>query len=238
MSMGREPDPPRTVPEWLVTFSDVMSLLLTFFVMMLTFSSKDKEKFDKASGSLRGAMGVMVPNIARLPQAGMIESRLFLQGRTSSAGMDFPPEFEPLAYEVSEINMRLKNEKSGLSVQVIALSRGVLIRTPASLLFLSHTAQFAPGAEEHLARIATTLSGLRHEIEIMAHVGTDSPGGQNAAWARTNERAARVAEFFVKAGSIDPARLSTGGKGNTHTIGRQPSALDDRVDITLLKAAK
>ena len=44
---------------WIVTFSDLMSLLLTFFVLLLSFSTISEEKFDQAMMSLQGALGVL-----------------------------------------------------------------------------------------------------------------------------------------------------------------------------------
>ena len=44
---------------WMVTFSDMVTLLLTFFVLMLSMANMDKVKFQQASDSLAGAFGVM-----------------------------------------------------------------------------------------------------------------------------------------------------------------------------------
>ena len=40
-------------PEWIVTFADMMSLLLTFFILLLSFASMDAEKFKAVAESLR-----------------------------------------------------------------------------------------------------------------------------------------------------------------------------------------
>src|SRR6476661_10224238 len=43
---------------WFVTFADLMGLLLSFFVMLVAFSSQDKQKLQIVAGSLRDAFGV------------------------------------------------------------------------------------------------------------------------------------------------------------------------------------
>ena len=53
------PDCPAGLPAWLATFGDLMSLLLTFFVLLLSFSTTSKADFEKAMGSLHGALGVL-----------------------------------------------------------------------------------------------------------------------------------------------------------------------------------
>ena len=57
------------VPEWLVTFADLMSLLVCFFVLIISFSIQDKEKMQVVAGSMREAFGVQELN----KKAGLIE---------------------------------------------------------------------------------------------------------------------------------------------------------------------
>jgi len=238
MSLGKQPDPPRGVPNWLVTFSDVMSLLLTFFVMLLTFSTQDREQFDKASGSLRGAMGVVMPDIGRLPRTGMLKDRHFTVGRHTPAGMDFPPEFEPLAYEVSGLNVRLRNQKIGATIHMLALSRGVLVRIPSGLVFEKDSSRLAPNGQRLLDTVAEVVRELPNEIEIAAHLRTDFPQPGDVAWEITHQRAGRIAEILAARKGLSPARLCVSGKGSDHPISRVPSTLDDRIDITLLTPEK
>ncbi|MCB0337478.1 MAG: hypothetical protein KDD62_14275, partial [Bdellovibrionales bacterium] len=47
-----------SIPKWVVTFSDLMSLLLAFFVLLFAFSSQDDKKFKQMGGSLQEAFGV------------------------------------------------------------------------------------------------------------------------------------------------------------------------------------
>jgi chemotaxis protein MotB len=56
-------------PEWIVTFADLMSLLVCFFVLIISFSIQDKEKMQIVAGSMRDAFGVRQEMI----KAGMIE---------------------------------------------------------------------------------------------------------------------------------------------------------------------
>ena len=45
-------------PAWMVTFGDLMSLLLCFFILMLSFSEMDRNKYRVVSGSLKNAFGM------------------------------------------------------------------------------------------------------------------------------------------------------------------------------------
>ena len=57
------------VPEWIVTFADMVSLLMAFFVMLVAFSVQDAEKVQQVAGSVRDAFGIQ-PTMRR---SGVIE---------------------------------------------------------------------------------------------------------------------------------------------------------------------
>ena len=65
----RRSDDDKNVPEWLVTFADLMSILVCFFVLIISFSIQDQEKLQVVAGSLREAFGVRVD----ISKAGVIE---------------------------------------------------------------------------------------------------------------------------------------------------------------------
>ena len=60
---------PQGAPDWIVTFADLMSLLVCFFVLIISFSIQDKEKLQVVAGSMRDAFGVKTT----VNKAGMIE---------------------------------------------------------------------------------------------------------------------------------------------------------------------
>ena len=56
--MPREPEcPPPGLPMWMATYSDLVTLLLTFFVLLLTMASMDPTKFVQAKTSIESAFG-------------------------------------------------------------------------------------------------------------------------------------------------------------------------------------
>ena len=67
--MARKQQQSSGPPEWLVTFADLMSILVCFFVLLISFSIQDKQKLQVVAGSMREAFGIKY--VAR--KAGMIE---------------------------------------------------------------------------------------------------------------------------------------------------------------------
>lgn len=64
------PECPPPAPAWLATFADLMSLLMCFFVLLLTFSEMDAMKFKRLAGSMREAYGVQREVFATDPPKG------------------------------------------------------------------------------------------------------------------------------------------------------------------------
>ena len=76
-------------PDWLVTFADLMSILVCFFVLIISFSIQDKEKLQVVAGSMREAFGIRY--VER--KAGMIE-------REGSPVRDFVRRVSPIPREL------------------------------------------------------------------------------------------------------------------------------------------
>lgn len=57
--MARKKPEPTLIPEWLVTFADLMSILVAFFVLLISFSIQDQEKLQVVAGSMKDAFGIL-----------------------------------------------------------------------------------------------------------------------------------------------------------------------------------
>jgi chemotaxis protein MotB len=82
----REPEPEPGLPAWLVTFADLMSILVCFFVLLISFSIQDKEKLQVVAGSMREAFGIKY--VER--KAGMVE-------KEGSPVRDFVKDVSPVS---------------------------------------------------------------------------------------------------------------------------------------------
>lgn len=73
---------PPTMPAWLATFADLMSLLMCFFVLLLSFSEMDAMKFRRLAGSMAQAFGVQAElNVVEVPKGVSIIAQEFSPGR-------------------------------------------------------------------------------------------------------------------------------------------------------------
>jgi len=205
--------------------------------MLLTFSTSDEEQFDKAAGALRGALGVTMEDVSRMPQSGMLDERYLVSGRSTPIGMDLPAEFGQLETELTKINQRLKNDRRGVRVTLKMLRRGIMIRMDSSLIFVWGTARFAPGAQDTLVSIARTAAPMKNPVEIVVHAGPDIHDlpGAVCPWELTQQQAAAIADFMQRQAGIEPARLAAGGMGTSTPLTGKPSHRDSRIEILLIK---
>lgn len=73
---------PPAIPPWMATFADLMSLLMCFFVLLLSFSEMDAMKFKRLAGSMAQAFGVQSQlNVVEVPKGTSIIAQEFSPGR-------------------------------------------------------------------------------------------------------------------------------------------------------------
>ena len=95
--MAREkapPPPPDDVPLWFMTYSDVITLMMTFFILLLTFATNEPERFEQMKVAVFGASGA--PGLAGDPSEGVENDSWVMRTRSRSSrltnrGSEMPP---------------------------------------------------------------------------------------------------------------------------------------------------
>jgi len=196
-------------PAWVVTFGDLMSLLLCFFVLMLSFSEMDRKKYKIISGSLANAFGIQRKTpVFESPKGQKIIAKDFDQAIIVNKIKE--KLAKPL---VVEIDKNFKHMKDLIEVDVTG--NQVAISLMGETTFDLGKAKIRPQMLPLLVKIGTLLKGTRGEIIIAGH--TDNlplrGGPYKSNLGLSMARAASVADFFLKKASIDPERISTMGFG-------------------------
>ncbi len=100
MAKQRQEDPPAGSPAWMSTFSDLMNLLLCFFVLLFSMSSVDSEKFDQLIASLQSSFSILPAGGTSVGEGMMISSGIsqlqmfdtFFQSVTDGRDQEFEHE--------------------------------------------------------------------------------------------------------------------------------------------------
>lgn len=101
MAKEKPPEPPaEDIPAWFMTYSDVITLLMTFFILLLTFSTTEPEKFDKvqtAAFGSSGATGIAGHVHKRMDNKSWVERVRPRAARIAMNGAEIPPMNDPPA---------------------------------------------------------------------------------------------------------------------------------------------
>jgi len=210
-------------PAWVVTFGDLMSLLLCFFVLMLSFSEMDKAKYKEVSGSLAKAFGVQRKIKAfEAPKCIKMISRDFDQELIPAR-----PREEFIAMQQREkIGIALKKEVETRFrdlqnlIQVEVGEKEVTIRLMGETTFDSGKADIKAQMVPLLLKIGSVLADGKGEVIIAGHTDNvpvyGGPYGSNLKLSIA--RAATVAEFLLAKSAIPASRVSTMGYGKYRPI--------------------
>ena len=220
------PPPEAGIPGWVVTYGDMMSLLLTFFILLLSFSSIQETKFKEAMESLQGALGVLAKNNTVIDFQNLVvhEAR---QTDTSE-----------IYYQIKKLEQFLLEEKLDQAVEIEMMADGIRMRVVDSFLFPSARADLQPGALKLLDKIGGMLDGMGKDVTISGH--TDSVPIHTSRfpsnWELSAARAIAVARRFQELG-VNPQRMSAVGFGEFRPLETNATeegrATNRRVEIFL-----
>ena len=202
--------------EWLATYSDCVTLLMTFFVLLYAMSSTDEAKMRALSQAFRSVMAGEVAD-------SILEYNLYngdvplIGGETPTDTVDGENIEESMYYQVSKF---VKEHELEAAVEIIETEQGVAIQVRESILFETSKSTLREDSKEVLASIAELLSSIDNTIVVEGH--TDNRPISTAEfpsnWELSVDRAVNVVKYFVENTGIDPKRLSATGYGEHHPV--------------------
>ena len=212
--MSEEPlaqniDEDEGAPAWVVTFGDLMSLLLCFFVLMLSFSEMDRKKYRIVSGSLKQAFGIQ----KKVPVFDSPKGQKMIAKEFDQSIVIAKIEDEIIGPIMEELNSNIGFEKDLFDIEVT--EDQVTIRLMGETTFDTGKAQIKPRFKSLLIKLGAILGNAPGDIVIVGH--TDNVpliGGRfRSNLGLSIARAGNVAEFLLDNTGIEPDRISTMGFG-------------------------
>lgn len=140
--MARRPAPAAGAPEWIVTFADLMSLLLCFFILLISFSTQDKQKVQIVAGSMREAFGTQpIPTRAGIIEPDGVPERVFIRNTANvSSVTETAGALDETAADIPNPNKRSTMQPRGDDVKLEAAANSIrsALRANPELAELSH----------------------------------------------------------------------------------------------------
>lgn len=212
----------------MATFADLCTLLLTFFVLLLTFANMDVQKFKEMLGSVKQAFGVQFEERGEFQavkpklQPKNLEKR---DKRTTFTAP--PPSAQPMrpgeAAEArrmaAQINAAVAAAGMKREVAVTAGSRGVRMRIKGKMLFDPGQAQVKKSAAKLLEAVARVLKKYRFYLTVEGHTDSRpiSTPRYPSNWELSAARASAVLRSLVGMG-VPEVRVSAVGYASNHPL--------------------
>jgi len=254
------PEEDKGAPRWVVTFGDLMSLLLCFFVLLLSFSEMDRQKYKMVAGSMAKAFGIQrkekdteSPKGATMVSLSFDQDMIpqhkreeYISMQSVETTADDYATMEAMKALGEELKEALEGKLKGLEdkVEIEVEGNQTIIRLQGGATFDSGRANIKLPMVPILREIGLRLKDTEGDIIVAGH--TDNVpiiGGRFETNLKLSiGRAAEVAEFMIDKIGIPPERISTMGFGkyrpaysNDTADGREKNR---RVEIVLTALPK
>jgi chemotaxis protein MotB len=232
----------RAIPAWVVTFADLMSLLMCFFVLLLSFSEIDAQKFKQIAGELSKAFGVQrevpalevpmgtspifdkfspappeptVVNEIRQTTTDQQPQLQTLNSPTEQAVQDAIQE--QMDANMAEILEVLEPAIMDGRINVSEDQRRIVIRVEEKGSFPSGSAQLTWEFEGLLLEMAAVLADMPGDLAVEGHTDNIPIRTERffSNWDLSAARAAAVANVLLARDQVSPERLRVTGLADT-----------------------
>ena len=143
---------------WALSYGDMMTLLLAFFVLIVSFSTVELIKFRKAMGSLRGALGVLMEqegNAVINEEQSMFERPLL--------------DKEIMMQALSELEAQVFMMNAGEGMEIEVREEGVNFRLKEELIFDPGASELKPSVLRILDGIGKIVRQFSCEVRVEGH---------------------------------------------------------------------
>ncbi|WP_010632647.1 flagellar motor protein MotB [Sporolactobacillus vineae] len=233
---------------WLITYSDLITLLLVFFIVMFSMSTIENQRFNALISSLKNSfqgdsilqsMGYVatdknqasptIPNIKKTNQLTADQKK---------------KDVRQLDALYVRLNKYIKANRLSPQVSLVATQRGVQLTFREKILFDLGSAQLKPHATPLLEKIGGILKEVPNEISVEGHTDNtpyrNSHSAIHSNWELSGVHAQNVMLFLIKKDHLAPNRFHFIGYGEYQPIVKNDTpahkAINRRVNIVVLRA--
>lgn len=227
----REPEAeePESADRYIITYADLITLLLGLFIILYASSNVDVEKYKKVMQAAGG---------------------IFSAGANSGNGNNNTAMPLPAASGDAMVSLRgqitkiIEENNLNSSLQIVENERGFTIRILDDILFKSGSADLTDGSKGILSKLAVVLRSLTNDIRIEGHTDNVPVSGVQfpSNWHLSVARATNTGFYLMNAEKLPPGRVSVAGYAEYQPIATNETnegrALNRRVDIVILHSMK
>jgi chemotaxis protein MotB len=227
--MAKCPPCPEGIPAWMATFSDLVTLLLTFFVLLLSFAKTETAKYNSAFGSIRNAFGGGSQQAGAVPQVGKTPDDAPTMLEAQEEAKPFPIDFLTTEgfLDKHEINrasdeelkiMRkyLLNYEMADMVNVYEMPEAIKVQIKDHILFEEGSTKIKSLKVEAFEKMVNLLKKENWVVFVEGHAAPlekDANSGLDA-FSISAQRAISVSRVLIQKG-VEATRINTIFYGDT-----------------------
>lgn len=193
LDIPEEEDDAPSAPFWMATFSDMATILLTFFVMIVAMSEVEVKKFKEALSYFQGRSGILANEAIAPPM------------QTPMIATPNAPSFQDVQrYE--EVLQYLDENQLSDRVEVYLTERGLHVIMTDSVMFASGQADLLPSSMTVLAIVSQVLQRGVQSVVVEGHTDNQPIGTQvfPSNWELSAARASAVVRYLTNLDSALP----------------------------------
>ena len=204
MRRKKKPEEQENHERWLLTYADLITLLLAFFIMMYTLSKQDAQKYQEVSVYLK-AIFTGGTAILNHPSAQAAASAAVANPEALNEEIK-----KQLEEEIKSV-MSLEDMKKNFSIFVD--ERGIVVRALDKAFFDEGKADLKPRAKDTINKIIPILKKVSREVRIEGHTDNVpiSTHDFKSNWELSVRRATEVVRYVIELGDFPPELISAAG---------------------------
>jgi len=214
--------------KWLTTFNDMVTLLLTFLVLVLSLSSTDQSKLDQLAYAMKAVFDT--PKAEK--KIGMVFTPFVIPIRNKAATFeDKKSELAQRIKEAVEVTAGTTADGTSAGTEVKVIKEGVSVTFGEKLLFETGMAEIEEKNRLALKSLCSIFQKTDSRIRVEGHtddVSINTPGFPSN-WELSTARAVNIVKYFISEGGILPERLSAAGYADSKPL--LPNVSDHNRDI-------
>ena len=237
----KEEEEPPGAPEWVVTFTDMISLLVTFFVLLMTFSSMREYELLEVQGVLPDNKGLNDPMKSHRVLPPPPDDVL---ANASNEGSLHQPHTRPDEQFDEDSGRADSPEEDELTVDLNRIGDGLVITWGPEYSFAPSSAELQPKLARALDELATVLVHYPHQVVVDGHTAQDHRSTPRFPDALTLSvaRALAATERLAVVGGVERSRLQVAGHGSERPLNTGNTvagrAANRRIELRLLTLSR
>lgn len=226
---------------WLLTYSDLITLLMIFFVIMYASSNVSASKYKAVSDSFKIALGGGRTLIGQDQAADINASNSAENSNTNKDNKELSEENKLMNLK-ENVDNYLQSTGMNASISTSIEERGLVISLKDSIIFDSGKAEIKSDYKKKLVDLGSILNKMDNYIRVEGHTDNVPINNNkfNSNWQLSVIRATNVTELLIEEAHIAPKRLSSVGYGEFRPVAdnttEQGRAQNRRVDIVLINS--